>query len=103
MRHTEKQLAFSRLCDAEGIWQCPSCGAGPPYGGHNGLYIDESCCEDADCDLVHAGDSAVCDECGWEGTVRQVVKASTRRLEMTQCPHCAGTGWVTKAEVDCAR
>lgn len=87
------------------MWHCPECGAG--YNDGKGLcgpefttyeeYVDEY--GEADAPARDEYGYAECYACGWEGHVTEIVEAYQQQHSRVRCPHCNGTGWIQKEEV----
>lgn len=101
--HTVKQQAFHRFFDCDDHFRCPHCGATNAKGNFS---IDETYCPldppgttFSECAIIHKEDCCYCEVCQWSGTVQQVFNATKKRLSLTPCSSCKGTGWV-KVKVD---
>lgn len=98
MTHQQQHQAFHDFCAHADNWKCPQCGRG--YIDDNGLLNDSSSCDVTGCELTHEEDEAYCEHCGWQGTAKNIADAATARSNTITCPHCAGSGRVTKGATD---
>lgn len=97
-RHTPAQQRFHRFLEAGDNFQCPKCGTSSEKGM---FYIDTTFCplDNRDpvlcmCEVIHAEDYCVCENCGWDGSARSVYNATKKRKNFVSCPTCKGKGVV---------
>lgn len=80
-------------------WCCPICG-----GDNRVFYVDEYDGEEAadamDCGLLHVHDIIVCTACNKTWSGRALAKVLVEKNRQVPCPHCHGTGFIPKEQVD---
>lgn len=72
------------------IWKCPNC------GDTESFYVAES--ESEDCPGLHPHDIIECDACRhvWTGEKLSNVMRNKDGVDVMQCPHCHGRGYIRK-------
>jgi len=70
-------------------WRCPKCGS-------EDFLIEDSESSDVECELFHAGDFTNCNTCGGGWKLSNVIKKWVTKKNMIPCPHCKGTGIISK-------
>jgi predicted nucleic-acid-binding Zn-ribbon protein len=70
-------------------WKCPKCGS-----NNEVFYIFDD--TNSECELLHDTDVVICEHCEMQWTGKQLDKLFQKKLNLTPCPHCNGTGFVQK-------